>query len=66
MLLVARLAPSDKVVGMTTLVVYRIPSGLHAVIEDVVVDESARAMCRAALVSEAVSLAREWVPYMSI
>jgi ADP-ribose pyrophosphatase YjhB (NUDIX family)/ribosomal protein S18 acetylase RimI-like enzyme len=61
MLLVARLAPSDKVVGMTTLVVYRIPSGLHAVIEDVVVDESARGHgVGAALVSEAVSLAREW------
>ncbi|MHB8437210.1 MAG: GNAT family N-acetyltransferase [Acidimicrobiales bacterium] len=31
-----------RVVGMLTLVTYRIPTGLHAVIEDVVVDESTR------------------------
>lgn len=30
------------VVGMLTLVTYRIPTGLHAVIEDVVVEEAAR------------------------
>ena len=30
------------VVGMLTLVIYRIPTGVHAVIEDVVVDEGAR------------------------
>ena len=68
MLLVARLAPSDKVVGMTTLVVYRIPSGLHAVIEDVVVDESARGHgVGAALVSEAVQpRSRVGCRYMSI
>jgi ribosomal protein S18 acetylase RimI-like enzyme len=32
----------DPIVGMLTLVTYRIPTGLHAVIEDVVVDGAAR------------------------
>ena len=41
-LFVARLCRSGGVVGMLTLVVYRIPTGINAVIEDVVVDESAR------------------------
>jgi ribosomal protein S18 acetylase RimI-like enzyme len=59
--LVARLASRDDViVGMTTLITYRIPAGRHAVIEDVVVDEAARGHgVGAALVSEAVRLARE-------
>jgi ribosomal protein S18 acetylase RimI-like enzyme len=39
-LFVARL--KDTVVGMLTLVTYRIPTGLNAIIEDVVVDERAR------------------------
>ena len=40
MLLVARLASrDDAIVGMTTLITYWIPSGPHAVIEDVVVDD---------------------------
>lgn len=34
--------PSGAIVGMLTLATYRIPTGLHAVIEDVVVDEDAR------------------------
>ena len=43
-----------EIVGMTTLIAYRIPTGLHAVIEDVVVDESARGHgVGAALVAEA-------------
>jgi hypothetical protein len=38
-LFVARLeTASSPLVGSLTLVVYRIPTGLHAVIEDVVVD----------------------------
>jgi ribosomal protein S18 acetylase RimI-like enzyme len=32
----------DAVLGMLTLVVYRTPTGVHGVIEDVVVDASAR------------------------
>ena len=47
-----------EIVGSLTLVSYRIPTGLHAVIEDVVVDESARGHgVGAALVFEAVWLA---------
>ena len=59
-LLVARLGSHDAaIVGTTTLVIYRIPTGLHAVIEDVVVDESARGHgVGAELVSQAVGLAR--------
>jgi ribosomal protein S18 acetylase RimI-like enzyme len=49
-------APSTDLAGMLTLVTYRIPTGLHAVIEDVVVDENLRgggagsALVKAALV----------------
>ena len=39
-LLVAR--QTDRVVGMLTLVLFRIPSGVRAIIEDVVVDEAHR------------------------
>ena len=35
-------AQEDKIIGSLTLVLFRIPTGLHARIEDVVVDESAR------------------------
>jgi len=41
-LFVARLEVGGDIVGMLTLVTYRIPTGLHAVIEDVVVDDEAR------------------------
>lgn len=60
-LLVARLTSSPgEIVGSLTLVSYRIPTGLHCVIEDVVVDESARGHgVGAALVSEALWIARE-------
>jgi ribosomal protein S18 acetylase RimI-like enzyme len=46
-------------VGMLTLACYRVPTGLHAVIEDVVVDEAARgAGAGAALVEAALTEAR--------
>jgi ribosomal protein S18 acetylase RimI-like enzyme len=43
-LLVARDESDGRIIGMLTLVFYRVPSGLKARIEDVVVDESARGM----------------------
>ena len=56
-LLVAREA--GQIVGMLTLVMFPIPTGLRAWIEDVVVDESARGQgVGAALSREAVRLAR--------
>ena len=46
LVLVARLASDGEergeIVGMLTLVVFRIPTGVRALIEDVVVDETAR------------------------
>jgi len=60
-LLVARI-PSlgHGIIGSLTLVTYRIPTGLHSVIEDVVVDESARGHgVGAALIEDAVWLARQ-------
>jgi len=41
-LLVARVSGSDEIVGSLTLVVFPIPTGVRAWIEDVVVDQSAR------------------------
>jgi len=60
-LLIGRLdIEAHPVVGMLTLVVYRIPTGTHAVIEDVVVDEAARgAGCGEALVAAALEHARD-------
>ncbi len=49
----------DQVVGMLTLVIFPIPTGLRAWIEDVVVDESARGQgVGAALTQEAIRLAQ--------
>lgn len=51
--------PVSDLAGMLTLVTYRIPTGLHAVIEDVVVDASVRgsgvgsALVKAALLESA-------------
>lgn len=57
-LLVAR--HGDEPVGMLTLVVFPIPSGIRAWIEDVVVDEQLRGKgVGAALTNEAVRVARE-------
>jgi ribosomal protein S18 acetylase RimI-like enzyme len=33
---------SDEIIGLATLVLYRVPTGMRGIIEDVVVDESAR------------------------
>ncbi|MEU4238260.1 GNAT family N-acetyltransferase [Actinoplanes sp. NPDC026619] len=56
--LVAR--ADGEIVGALTLVLFPIPTGLRAWIEDVVVDEAARGMgVGAALTREAVRLARE-------
>jgi ribosomal protein S18 acetylase RimI-like enzyme len=56
-LLVAR--EQDKIVGTLTLVMFPIPSGLRARIEDVVVDEAARGLgAGTALTREALRLAR--------
>ncbi|SHE95626.1 Ribosomal protein S18 acetylase RimI [Ferrithrix thermotolerans DSM 19514] len=41
-LLVARKAPGAEILGMLTLVIFNIPTGVRAWIEDVVVDESTR------------------------
>jgi ribosomal protein S18 acetylase RimI-like enzyme len=50
---------SDLIVGTLTLVMFPIPTGLRAWIEDVVVDESARGLgVGAALTEEALRLAR--------
>ena len=57
-LLVAR--REGQIVGALTLVMFPIPTGRRAWIEDVVVDESARGLgVGAALTQEAVRLARE-------
>ena len=58
-LLVARDA-DDAVVGMLTLVLFRIPTGMRAWIEDVVVDERARGEgAGEALTREAIRIATE-------
>jgi ribosomal protein S18 acetylase RimI-like enzyme len=57
-LLVARVADTGEVVGSLTLVVFRIPTGRRAWIEDVVVDERIRGSGVGALLNrEALSLA---------
>jgi ribosomal protein S18 acetylase RimI-like enzyme len=50
---------SGRIVGMLCLTVYRVPTGLRSVIEDVVVDEGARGRgIGAALIREAIERAR--------
>jgi ribosomal protein S18 acetylase RimI-like enzyme len=41
-LFIARDAATGNIVGMATLIIYRVPTGLRGYIEDVVVDERAR------------------------
>jgi ribosomal protein S18 acetylase RimI-like enzyme len=58
-LLVAR-DDDGPIVGMLTLAIFRLPSGMRAWIEDVVVDEAARRIgAGRALVERATELARE-------
>lgn len=58
-LLVAR-DDGGPIVGMLTLAIFRLPSGMRAWIEDVVVDEAARRIgAGRALVERATELARE-------
>jgi ribosomal protein S18 acetylase RimI-like enzyme len=53
-------AAEGRIVGMLTLAVFRIPTGLRAWIEDVVVDAAVRGRgVGEALIQEAVLLARE-------
>jgi ribosomal protein S18 acetylase RimI-like enzyme len=60
-LLVARQAGEDEpIVGILCLTIYRVPTGLRSVIEDVIVDERARRQgIGEALVRYAIGLARE-------
>ena len=60
-LLVARY-PDEKspIVGMLTLLVYRVPSGIRAHVEDIVVDETVRGQgIGEALIRHALTVARE-------
>lgn len=51
---------NDEILGTTTLALYRLPSGLKAWIEDVIVDESARGKgVSVALMNHALNAARE-------
>ena len=60
-LVVARLPDlEDKIVGAATLGVFRTPSGLHAHIEDVIVDQALRGQgCGEALVRHLLQVARD-------
>jgi ribosomal protein S18 acetylase RimI-like enzyme len=58
-LLVAR-ADDDSIVGVLSLAVYRVPTGIRSIIEDVIVDESARGQgIGEALTRRALEVAKE-------
>ncbi|GAB4539480.1 MAG: hypothetical protein Fur002_04690 [Anaerolineales bacterium] len=58
-LLLAR-RESGEIIAALTLAVYRVPTGTRAIIEDVIVDESARGQgVGAALLRRAIELAKE-------
>jgi len=58
MLLVAR--DGDAILGALTLAVYRVPTGVRSIIEDVIVDESLRGRgIGEALMKRAIELARD-------
>ncbi len=49
-----------KIIGALTLTVYRVPTGIRSIIEDVIVDSSARGQgIGEALLSRAIEIARE-------
>jgi len=51
---------TGKIVGVLSLTVYQVPTGLRAIVEDVVVDEKMRRMrIGKALLNRAIELARE-------
>ena len=51
---------NSEIVGILTLVIYRVPTGLRSMVEDVVVDESMRGYgIGKALMIHAIELARE-------
>jgi ribosomal protein S18 acetylase RimI-like enzyme len=60
-LLVARQSKEDDpIVGILCLTIYRVPTGLRSIIEDVIVDENARRQgIGEALMRYAINLARE-------
>jgi ribosomal protein S18 acetylase RimI-like enzyme len=59
-LLIARGMDDGPIVGVATLIVYRVPTGVRARLEDLIVDGSARGLgIGAALTSEALRIARE-------
>ena len=60
-LLVAREPDEDgRIIGILSLTIYRVPTGLRSIVEDLVVDESMRRQgVGEALVRHAIELARE-------
>ncbi|HET9908955.1 MAG TPA: GNAT family N-acetyltransferase [Anaerolineales bacterium] len=50
---------NGEIVGILTLTIYRVPTGIRSIIEDVIVDENLRRQgIGAALLSQAIELAR--------
>lgn len=59
-LLIARAADDLSIVGALSLTVYRVPTGIRSIIEDVIVDSSARGQgLGEALMKRAIEIARE-------
>jgi len=59
-LIVARVSPDGPIIAAGTLGIFRTPSGLHAHIEDVIVDQNLRGRgIGAAIVSHLLQIARE-------
>ena len=60
LLLIARTAANGPIVGSASLTVYRAPTGIRAIIEDVIVDETVRGQgIGEALVCRLLDIARE-------